>query len=176
MTVSSNKQFFKIKPEYLVAISAIFVSLATLAVYMYQARIMQSQLHTSVWPYVQWKYNNGNSEFILYVENKGIGPALIKDTRLTIDGNEMKNNGHLFKTLMGSSNFSYANSAVEGVVISPGERIELFHIFDSAYAKKFDSLIFQERIHKFKYTICYCSVYDDCWASNGLTVVQSVCQ
>lgn len=175
MTEGSNQQSTKVRPEYLVAISAIFVSIATLAVYMYQARIMQNQQHTSVWPYVQWKYNNANNEFVVYVENKGIGPGLIRDTQLTLDGKEMKSNSHLFRTLVGSSNFNYVNSTVEGVVISPGERIELFHIFDSAYAKKFDSLIVQNRLHQFKFTICYCSVYDDCWTSNGLTVVESVC-
>jgi hypothetical protein len=176
MTENQKRRPFKIRSEYMVAISAIFVSLATLVVYIYQARIMQNQLHTSVWPYVQWMYNNAENEFVVYVENKGIGPALIKNTRLTLDGVEMKSNSHLFKTLMGSSDFNFTNSTIDGLVISPGERIELFHVYDSVYARKFDSLIVQKRLHTFNYSICYCSVYEDCWTSEGMEVMESKCK
>lgn len=176
MEEENSKRSFKLKTEYIVALSAIFVSIATLAVYMYQANIMQNQLHTSVWPYVQWSYSNVGKEFYLVVENKGIGPALIKSTRMTLDGNEMGSNSDLFKTLLGNSEFDFINSSVNGTVISPGEKVELFHIYDSASAKKLDSLIIQSSSHKFKYTVCYCSVYGDCWTTNGWDVLESKCK
>lgn len=175
MEEEKNQAPAKIKTEYIVALSAIFVSIATLAVYMYQARIMQNQLHTSVWPYVQWSYSNVGKEFYLVVENKGIGPALIRKTKMTLDGAEMGSNRDLFKTLMGNAGFDFINSTVNGSVISPGERIELFHIYDSLYAKKLDSLIIQNDLHKFNYTICYCSVYGDCWTTDGRKVAETEC-
>src|SRR5688572_27106200 len=79
-----------LKSEMIVAIAAIAVSIMTLFVYIYQARIMMDQQHTSVWPYVEWESTNINTEteqeYYIEVVNKGVGPALVKDTKLTLDG------------------------------------------------------------------------------------------
>ena len=67
---------FRFSTEMVVSLCVIFVSIATLMVYVYQARIMQSQLHASVWPYVEWGTSN-YQKFEIIVQNKGIGPALV---------------------------------------------------------------------------------------------------
>lgn len=166
----------RIKSEMVVAFSAIFVSIATLFVYMYQARIMQDQLHTSVWPYVEWLYNNVDNEFVISVENKGIGPAIIKDVTLKLDSTEVGSNSALFRKLLGHADFSFVNSTVEGRVILPGEKVEMVHVFDSAAARAIDSLLlWNDSKHTFKLEICYCSVYEDCWKTNGTKAVVSDC-
>lgn len=167
----------RIKSEMMVAFSAIFVSIATLFVYMYQARIMQNQLHTSVWPYVEWLYNNADNEFSITVENKGIGPAIIKEVTMKLDTQVVRSNSELFKILLGNSNFSFINSTVMGRVILPGEKVEMVHVYDSAAAKAIDSLLlWSNSKHTFELEICYCSVYDDCWKTNGTKAQVSQCQ
>jgi hypothetical protein len=80
----------RLKPELIIALCATVVSLATLAVYIYQARvmirqaeIMQSQQHISVWPYLETLTTTVVStdkphEAYFEIENKGIGPANYK--------------------------------------------------------------------------------------------------
>jgi hypothetical protein len=166
----------RIKSGMMVAFSAIFVSIATLFVYLYQARIMQNQLHTSVWPYVEWLYSNGNNQFIITVQNKGIGPAIIRDVTLKLDDAEMGSNSDLFKTLLGHTNFEFVNSTVAGRVILPGESIEMVHVYDSVAARAIDSLLLWDNSkHKLTFELCYCSVYDDCWKTNGTEAVPGQC-
>jgi hypothetical protein len=166
----------KIKPEYIVSFSAIFISVATLFVYIYQARIMQKQQHTSVLPYVEWLYSNAENEFIITVENKGIGPAFVREVTMKLNGEEIGSNSALFKKLLGYSSFSFINSTVERRVISPGEKIEMVHVYDSAQAHAIDSLLlWNNSPNKFSLEICYCSVYNDCWTTDGTTSSESSC-
>lgn len=167
----------KIRSEFIVSFSAIFVSIATLFVYIYQARIMQKQQHTSVLPYVEWLYSNAGDEFLISVENKGIGPAFVKGLTMKLDDQPVGSNSALFKKLLGTTSFSFINSTVDGRVISPGEKIELVHVYDSAQANAIDSLLlWNNSPHKFSLEICYCSVYNDCWTTDGTHSKETVCR
>lgn len=167
----------KLRSEYIVSFSAIFVSIATLFVYIYQARIMQKQQHTSVLPYIEWLYSNAGNEFVISVENKGIGPAFVKNVTMKLDDEVVGSNSGLFKKLLGTSSFSFINSTVERRVISPGELVEMVHVYDAKQARAIDSLLlWNNSPHKFSLEICYCSVYDDCWTTDGTTSKESSCK
>ena len=71
--------------ELLLAAVAFFVSAATLGVYLYQARMMCAQQHASVWPYLEATYSNVD-DYRLVVRNKGVGPALVRQVEMTLDG------------------------------------------------------------------------------------------
>ena len=161
----------------IIGLAAILINLVTVSVYMYQAHIMQKQQHTSVLPYIEWLYSNAGNEFVISVENKGIGPAFIKNVTMKLDDEEIGSNSALFKKLLGTSSFSFINSTVERRVISPGEKVEMVHVYDSAQAKAIDSLLlWNNSPHKFALEICYCSVYNDCWTTDGTTSKESSCQ
>jgi hypothetical protein len=51
-------------------------------VYIYQATIMSKQLSASVRPFPIAIYSNQEDVVSWGVENKGVGPAFIKETRL----------------------------------------------------------------------------------------------
>ena len=77
------KKSFSLKPEMIIALSAVFVSVATLFVYIYQARIMEGQQHASVWPHIERQYVQTSTDgFILRVVNKGVGPAIIQSAKM----------------------------------------------------------------------------------------------
>jgi hypothetical protein len=167
----------KLRSEYIVSFSAIFVSIATLFVYIYQARIMQKQQHTSVLPYIEWLYSNAGNEFVISVENKGIGPAFVKNVTMKLDDEVVGSNSGLFKKLLGTNSFSFINSTVDRRVISPGEKVEMVHVYDAKQARAIDSLLlWSNSPHKFSLEICYCSVYDDCWTTDGTTSKESSCK
>jgi hypothetical protein len=173
-TSSEDRPKNRIDTGLLVGLCAIFISVATLAVYIYQARIMQSQQHASVWPYIEWSTSNVGG-FYLEVHNKGIGPALIKKAVLKIDGKEVDGLNGLFDVLLGKNRgrTEFIYSYVEGRVMAPGESFKVFQILDSAMAQKIDSLFYAR---KTEFEICFCSIYNDCWTSKGLKVEESACE
>lgn len=163
----------KIDTGLLVGLCAIGISVATLFVYIYQARIMQSQQHASVWPYVESSYSNVNG-FHLQVQNKGIGPAIIKNAKYILDDKEMDLDT-LFNSLLGKKQeqMSFQYSYVIGRVMSPGESFKPFSIPEGIYSAKMDSALSKR---DFRLEICFCSIYKDCWTSKGLKVVESECK
>ncbi|MFM9837312.1 MAG: hypothetical protein ACKVOQ_03545 [Cyclobacteriaceae bacterium] len=171
--ISEEKPKKKIDTGLQVGLCAIFISVATLFVYIYQARIMQSQQHASVWPYVESSHSNVDG-FYLQVQNKGIGPAIIKDAHIFLDSTEVDLNG-LFDELIGKNrkNMPYQTSYVMGRVMAPSESFKIFNIVDPLYAHKMDSAF---EVRNIRFEICFCSIYKECWTSKGLEVVESKCK
>ena len=157
-------------PEWLIALSAVLVSVATMGVYIYQAKIMQAQQLASVWPYIEWtttfSYDNG---VYLSVVNKGVGPARVNETHLFLDGKEIADDRELLRILTNgkSDSLSIFGSVVNYRVLAPGEEVRLFHMTGKGI--NINKMI--ESFKRVQYTVCYCSIYDECWTSQGLKVV-----
>lgn len=165
-------KFPTVKTEVAVAFAAIFVSTATLFVYIYQARIMQTQQQVAVWPYVEWLPSWGDHGFYVEVSNKGIGPALVKKVTIKLDGKEMSDLTELFQVLTDSSFQDFGYSTIQGRVLAAGEQMTAFVISDKEIANRI-----REELTKrnFEYEICYCSVFNDCWVSRGTKITESNC-
>lgn len=165
-------RFPAVKTEVAVAFAAIFVSTATLFVYIYQARIMQTQQQVAVWPYVEWLPSWGDHGLYLEVSNKGIGPALVKKVTIRLDGKELQNLSEMFNILTDSTFQEYGYSTIQGRVIAAGEQMRVFEIGDKAIADRIRAELMKRN---FEYEICYCSVFNDCWTSMGMEITESTC-
>lgn len=164
----------EVQNRSLVALSAIFISTATLFVYIYQAGIMQKQLRTAVWPHIEWLKSVNSNGLYLEVQNKGIGPARVKKVNLYLDDKPVADLTEMFQVLTDSSFAEYFGySIVEGRVMGPGESIIAFEIADGEMGKRIWEAL---KARNFRYTICYCSVYDECWTSTGTVVTESECE
>ena len=65
--------------EKIISFSAIFISLLTLVVFVYQTNIIREQQRLSVLPYLQiGNYENARPNYKLVISNDGIGPAFIE--------------------------------------------------------------------------------------------------
>jgi hypothetical protein len=165
----------KIRSEWIIAFSAVLVSILTLFVYIYQARIMMEQQHASAWPYLEWTLTiSPGTEFYLSVQNKGTGPAIVKNTQLMLDG-KLIGHRELVRDVLGQKMDSLwlFFSQVDNRVLAPGDEIRLFQVKNDNGVKVPKLSGISKRI---QYTICYCSVYDDCWTSFGLEVVENNCK
>jgi len=152
------------RSEYIVAATALVVSLSTLGVYIYQAKVMREQQHISVWPCMEWNITNAG-EFHISAQNKGVGPAIVRKVELSLDGRPLKNNRELITAVLGPDwTLGFFNSSLEGRVLIPGEMIMPFRIPDPSEAKAFDEKL---RGHTLGLRITYCSVYGDCWVTDG---------
>jgi hypothetical protein len=153
----------KAHSEYIVAATAVFVSLTTLAVYIYQARVMKEQQKVSVWPYVE-TFSSNVKDFHISAKNKGVGPALIRKVDMSVDGKRVSSNYELITAVLGQEPPpGYINSSLEGRVMAPGEEITPFLIPDPKEGRAFEQKLAQ---HHFEWSITYCSVYGDCWVTS----------
>ncbi len=85
MTINKGK-FWNI--EIIVGIMATIVSVCALVVSVTQTRIMREQQYAQVWPNLTcgiWSANtfeDSTANFEFHLNNKGIGPAIIKDIKI----------------------------------------------------------------------------------------------
>ena len=162
----------KISLEMTLALLAVLISTLTLFVYIRQANIMQDQQRTSVWPYVEVLPSWGPHGLYLVAENKGVGPALVKDVIMTLDGKRIGDLDSVFLLAMDTTFTEYGYSTLNGRVLAAGEKIQVFQIDNPEVGDQVRAALMRK---KFEYEVCYCSIYEDCWTSRGLEVIVSDC-
>ncbi|MCC5928701.1 MAG: hypothetical protein JJU28_05590 [Cyclobacteriaceae bacterium] len=163
-----------IKPEMFIAVFAIFISLSTLFVYIYQSSLMKQQQQMSVWPYLSYGPSWGYDYFRLNLINKGIGPAIVKSFEISYDGKKLENIHELMLLVPDSLRSEYMYSALwPGMVIMAGEEVSMFKTTDPKTVQYIVENLINDKIYM---DICYSSVYGDTWVSYGLNVEESKCK
>lgn len=165
----------KINISLLIGISAIFLSASALLVSIIQTTILKEQQHASVWPYIQATFMFSKGSYSFGIENKGVGPAIIKHLGYIYKGASYDNTKKMYAALFGESysgvGFSETN---KNYVIKSGEGIEMLSV------NRPDSLI-NDIIPLWEsdavnLTIIYSDVYGNCWKlDNGITTRLSSC-
>ena len=171
--LSTKKIFKQLKPELLLAIIAVLISISTMFVYLYQSSLMKTQQKMSVWPHLTFGPSWDHDHLALNLTNKGIGPAIIKKVKIVINDVQIDGIHELMKHIPDSlkSEFTYS-SLWPGQVVMAGEVIQFFKNTNPETIKYLLGLMENGNI---KIEICYCSVYDDCWLSTGIKVTESNC-
>ena len=170
---SNNER--KISGTHIASLIAVIVSISALMVSIYEARMMKeqqdlmvSQQKTSVWPYVK-----GNtllnfdsiSSVIAILENKGIGPALIDEITISINGEQLKDYNEIKEQLSKiylDHPFFLSLASLKDHVLAPGETLEFLKIQYPSFKGHYQ-LVSEMEI---EYNLCYCSVYGECWKVN----------
>ena len=147
---------------------AIFLSLGTLLVFLYQTNLIKKQQYASVLPYLEIGSENvGTPRFIYAVENKGVGPALIENVEITykgkpFDGSHVAYIREFFPNLNDSIRTKYFYSAfTTGMFIPSGGRVELIQVKDNQYAS--DELTQVFGTSNFGLKVTYKSIYEETW-------------
>ncbi len=139
---------------------AIFVSFCALAVSIYQAIILRNQQYAAVWPYIEPSVQYTNHTFEFIIQNKGTGPAIIKEVSLMLDGQPVSDYRLFMMDLLRQKAFTALSiTSVNNSVISANQSIKMLgaELPDSLYIATTD---FPKRT---TVMICYCSIFGDCW-------------
>lgn len=160
-----------IQAEMLVAVSAVFIGVCALAVSLYETKIMREEQRASVLPIVELARSHntrGNDEaadkwrLSLHAENVGIGPALIADFRVTVDGDPQLTWNATVRALLGADTpVSYVRSTINGRTIPAERTITMFDLSNTEIAP---ALIAE--FSRLNFMACYCSVFEECWQSD----------
>lgn len=162
---------FKLKflrADLIVALLAVIIGLCTMFVYIYQARIMSKQMHMTAWPYLETNFSTTNSSFVVNVQNKGIGPAIIKKAYVVVDDipyeDTKPNIDSITYRITGVRNILNGYTNLLGRVMAPNDVVQFVEVSDST---KLNVFLMAMRKHKVRIEICYCSVFDECWKATG---------
>lgn len=164
----------KIDSGVLIGIIAIIINLITVSVYIYQANIMQTQQYVSAWPYLEWTMRYNNTEGLeIVVSNNGIGPAIIKGERISLNGQVMSKWDSVIVEIAGTRLLPFSRSYANNRVVPAGASLSVLKVNDPRWSEiiYFDST-FQQT---FEYQLCYESVYGESWVTKGLEVIEAEC-
>ena len=156
------------RPEMLIALSAIIISLCALVVSLYETSLIRQEQRASVWPHLMVGPSFQSKRFIFIVHNTGIGPARIRDVEVTVNGERVLNWVSMLEAITGvSDSFNLTYSQINKRVIPPDDPFEMFSVSvgEDGIDEELALLLTRETEH-YNISICYCSVYDECWTVN----------
>lgn len=145
----------------LVGVSALFVS-------GYTAHVQRQQVRAAVWPILE--YTTSNEPTIRFtLQNKGVGPAIIRHVEVTLDGKPVLNWHDILQTILGPGEHQFSESTISGHVLSAGETMQIMVPYDSdgtpmTSAKGgplWDKM--NPGRGRVGVEICYASTLGDCW-------------
>jgi hypothetical protein len=168
------------------AVIATFVGVCALCVSGYTAYMQRQQVRAAVWPILE--FDSSNSPDIHFtLANKGVGPAIIRNVVVKVDGQPVINWTVALEKLLGSGKRLYSESDMNGHVLSAGESMTVVTPRDSEN----NPLVFDKsnplcvKLNKERervaVEICYCSTLGECWTlrsgamTTGITTETSRC-
>lgn len=103
------------------------------------------------------------------MENKGVGPAIVKSVKVNLATGSFREDqlDELFKSLLTTS-LLYNHTGVQGRVMKSGELVKMVEITNLREAIRLDSAL---KSNKASISICYCSIFDECWRIQNSKVV-----
>ncbi len=159
----------KLNVALVTATLALVINIITASIYIYQASIMREEQHAAVWPHIEWgiHYIQGKS-FYLEVRNNGVGPSLIKETEMKLNGTITPTIDSLFVLAIGTKSIPHIHGTIENRVMAPGASIKLIEVTDQLLAE----LLYHKLsvTNEFEYSINYESIYGQRWVCEGYTV------
>lgn len=158
----------KISADRLVSVSAIVVSLGTLFIILYQTNLTRQEQKASVMPYLQFAPNTNSGMSNIYLENKGIGPALITSYRIFNKEKEYQSMLELSRDYSMKSLSELTQDLIyPGRLLSSGDFIKhLSHNYNDSSNFIFDNFQFiygTKDEQKLIIEVVYQSVYKDYW-------------
>ena len=157
------------------AVIATLVGLCALCVSAYTAHVQRQQVRAAVWPILEFDSANGPIHFIL--ANKGVGPAIIKNVIVKVDGEPVRNWKEALEKILGPGEHLGSESDMSGRVLAAGESMTVSTPRDPENNPlnfdKSNPLWVKMNKERLRLTveICYCSTLDESWTlhAGGLT-------
>jgi hypothetical protein len=155
-----------IRIELLIATLALLASAAASIATVVQTSVVGRQLSASVWPYLQIQTTVSSGDGDIAVVNEGLGPAIVEDATLTVDGKRYTRWSPAIRAVFAIvqpriSHPHYSGSLYTfgyGQVVRAGESARLIDIRSR--------LLFAKPLPTSAtpiLSICYCSILQQCW-------------
>ena len=174
MSSNSSKPTFK-DPQYIIAIGVTIISLCALIVSVKQTQIMREEgelmreySRASVWPRLELSLAKGHNlsdgkinQFSLFLNNSGVGPAIVTDVKITYKEEAITNWVDLFEKagIADSIEVYFTNRSFNKQVLKIDENLELLNLDSNLPLAQ----AFYEILNDVNIDIIYESIYKQQW-------------
>jgi len=158
-------------PEFWIAIGALGVSALAMFASLLQFTVQRSQERAAAWPHISQSRTFSAKGFAFVVQNKGMGPALVRRVDIHLDGKRVDGWPDVLDALFGPGHpygwDRVGATDVQDRVLAPGETVQAFRIPWSTPDGKDDPRVREAfgNASRFTMVACYCSVLGDCWVT-----------
>ena len=154
-----------IRWDALAAIIASLVGLLALIVAGYTAYVQRQQVRAQVWPYLI----SGNNDLTqsLVVNNKGVGPAVVRTVQLWVNGKPQSDWNRVVAN-MGLPPHQFFQATINHDVLSPGEELQIIRFPEKALWQRFKTAA----SNRMAMDICFCSTLGECWISSNKNLIE----
>jgi len=174
--------------EFAVAIAALVTSVTSIWLSLSQGDDMARLVQAQSWPYLEYESSNtGNSgapEIDIMVRNAGVGPAKVESFSVSYDGKPVNGWAELIAAccvppgtprdkidLPALTDNRMISSKLIRRVLRASDTVTLLHLpktdANAALWTRLDDARF-----KLALSVCYCSVFDECWISDLRSTTQ----
>jgi hypothetical protein len=164
--------------DKILPVCALFISFVSILIAWHHGHVMQALVHqnerlvqANSLPHLQLAGSNTNAaggrEISFSVTNAGIGPAEIRTAEVRVDGRPVGSLRELLAACCGQPpEFKgVVTSTLVGNMIRPGETVPWIRMpVTDANLPAAARLDQARRAGRIQTSLCYCSVFDECWA------------
>ncbi|WP_448550068.1 hypothetical protein [Thalassotalea fusca] len=152
-------------PEMVIGLSALVVSLVAVIVGVYSAYTDRTYARASVWPRIELNFhlsnNDDGSAFSINMSNSGIGPAIVKSVQFELNGKHLKTWEELIAvTKLKRESINVSTNSISQIVLPADKKIIALEIRNGSSKMSGEVM---EILHPINISVCYCSVYEECW-------------
>lgn len=116
-------------------------------------------------PYLLVVFTETEQEISIGVQNKGVGPAFIKQSKLMLNNQTFDEKDYLvFLDSLFDFNPSYTYRNLQDRVLSPGDEVKLFTFVNEREIASVSKALREQQV---SIDLCYCSVHEECWTRNS---------
>lgn len=158
--------------QTILAVAGVFTGAVALYAALNESAAVRRQSEAAVWPHIRVTDLNygvpGEERFDIIVGNRGIGPARIKQVRLSVDDEEYVSWYDVVSLVDQDGEFGISNNVLSDAVLASNEDITAVSV-EAKFASKETTLAFRDLVRsgRANLEICYCSVFDSCWRLNA---------
>lgn len=156
--------------DLIIATLALLASASASIATVVQTRVVANQLSAAVWPYLSFNTTESPTEFGVALANDGLGPALIRNVTLRVDGRartRWREAVGFLRTLAiarrpGAHPRRASLSVVgfgPGTVVRPGSALQLVRLETVTNGTQ----IWEAAHKRVALEVCYCSILQKCW-------------
>jgi hypothetical protein len=169
--------------DFSIALSAIVISLISLAVGIHHGRVQERLVAANSWPFLFWSpsidQDARGQRFSIFIANSGVGPALLKGLVVRYKGKPVRGWIELLQECCGLEREATPDPPALGFftggqpkgVISSGERRTLISLTRLPQNPQLWERLMAARLD-LTFEACYCSIIDECWTSDLRTLEQ----
>jgi hypothetical protein len=117
-----------------------------------------------VWPYLI--IGNDDQSHALVVDNKGVGPAIVRSVEVRVDGKPQPDWIHAM-TALGVPPHHFSQSTISREVLSPGEQLMAISFPDEDLWDRFKTAAYG----RVAMDVCFCSTLGECWISSNRNLI-----